>query len=86
LRPNLEESDPEDLIRENENDFRLHLSEIRDVTMGSTSFWSGGATLKLSIRQGEKLKIVCASSEDLNTALQFLKPVLSKPLPASGNL
>ena len=58
LNRRLEDADPEDLIRDNEKNFRLHLSEIRDAAVEPASFWqlSGkqAGRLDLFIRQGEK--------------------------------
>jgi hypothetical protein len=76
----LEEADPEDLIQGNGNNFRLHLSEIRDAVMEPASLFEGGGRLSLSIRQGEKMKLAFVSSHDLKTALQLLPPLLPSTL------
>ena len=76
----LEGADPEDLIRDNEKNFRLHLSEIRDATVEPASLlWLSSkqaGRLNLSIRQDEKMKLDFESPNELRAALQLLTPLL----------
>ncbi len=80
----LEMADPEDLIRENEKNFRLHLSEIREATLEPPSSWrlsgKSAGCLNLLIRQGEKMKLELNSPADVETARQLLAPRLSSIL------
>jgi hypothetical protein len=74
------EADPEDLIRENEKNFRLHLSEIREATLEPPSFWQlhgkQVGQLHLLIRQNETMRLELGSPDDLETARQLLTPLL----------
>ncbi|MGO8837173.1 MAG: hypothetical protein ACLQAH_17795 [Limisphaerales bacterium] len=84
----LAEADPEDLIREDEKNFRLHLSEIREATLGPPSSWrlngKSAGCLNLLIRQGEKMKLELSSPADLETARQLLEPRLPSILQVNG--
>ncbi len=72
----LAEADPEDLIREDEQNFRLHLSEIREATLEPPSVWGfngkQAGRLNLLIRQGEKMKLEFGTPADLEAARQLL--------------
>jgi hypothetical protein len=80
----LEGADPEDLIRENEKNFRLHLSEIRDAIVEPASLFGlsskQAGRLDLFIRQGERMKLDFESPNELRTALQLLTPLLPSTL------
>jgi hypothetical protein len=80
LNRRLAKADPEDLMRENEKNFRLHLSEIREATLGPPSFWrlsgKSAGCLTLLVRQGEKMKLELSSPADVESARQLLAPRL----------
>ena len=71
----LETADPEDLIRDDEKNFRLHLSEIREATMDAVPYWrlsaKSAVRLDLLVRQNEKMKLALATSADVETARQL---------------
>jgi hypothetical protein len=82
-RQRLEERDPEDLFRESEKNFRLHLAEIRDVTIEAPAFYSTNrqaARLDLLVRHGEKIKCEFESTVEVSTAISLLAPLLNGTL------
>ena len=79
----LEEGDPEELLRESENNFKLHLAEIRDAAIEAPAFFqtSGKAgRLNLSVRHGEKIKCEFDDVTEMNEAIHLLAPLLSSTL------
>ena len=80
----LQSDTPENLLRDSEKNFRLHLAEIRQAvlepppTFTSSVKETGRATL--SIRHGEFLKLAFATREDLDAAWQLLAPALASAL------
>ena len=79
----LEDGDPEELLRESENNFKLNLAEIRDAAIEAPAFFqtSGKAgRLNLSVRHGEKIKCEFDNATEMNQAIHLLAPLLSSTL------
>jgi hypothetical protein len=79
----LEEGDPEELLRESENNFKLNLAEIRDAAIEAPAFFqnSGKAgRLNYSVRHGEKIKCEFDNATEMNKAIYLLAPLLSSTL------
>lgn len=80
----LQSDTPENLLRDSEKNFRLHVAEIRQAviepppTLITSGKEIGRATL--NIRQNEMLKLVFATREDLDTAWQLLASALASAL------
>ena len=82
-RKRLEEGDPGELLRENENNFKLNLAEIRDAAIEAPAFFqnSGKAgRLNFSVRHGEKIKCEFDNAAEINKAIHLLTPLLSSTL------
>ena len=82
-RKRLEEGDPGELLRENENNFKLNLAEIRDAAIEAPAFFqnSGKAgRLNFSVRHGEKIKCEFDNAAEINKAIHLLAPLLSSTL------
>jgi hypothetical protein len=79
----LEEGNPEELLRESENNFKLNLAEIRDAAIEAPGFFqnSGKAgRLNFSVRHGEKIKCEFDNDTEMNKAIHLLAPLLSSTL------
>ena len=79
----LEAGDPEELLRESENNFKLNLAEIRDAAIEAPAFFqtSGKAgRLNFSVRHGEKIKCEFDNATEMNNAIHLLTPLLSSTL------
>ena len=79
----LEAGDPEELLRESENNFKLNLAEIRDAAIEAPAFFqnSGKAgQLNFSVRHGEKIKCEFDNDTEMNNAIRLLAPLLSSTL------
>lgn len=82
-RQNLDQQNPEALLRENEGSFKLYLAEIRDAAIESASWLatSGNAgRLVLTVRHGEKIKFEFAGTEPMANAIKLLKSLLGSTL------
>jgi hypothetical protein len=82
----LEEGDPEELLRESENNFKLNLAEIRDAAIEAPAFFqtSGKAgRLNFSVRHGEKIKCEFDNPTEMNEAIHLLVPLLNSTLKVS---
>ncbi|MGA2280830.1 MAG: hypothetical protein ABSG80_11075 [Verrucomicrobiota bacterium] len=82
----LEEGDPEELLRESENNFKLNLAEIRDAAIEAPAFFqtSGKAgRLNFSVRHGEKIKCEFDNDTEMNEAIHLLTPLLNSTLKVS---
>jgi hypothetical protein len=80
---NLDQQDPEDLLRENESSFKLHLAEIRDAAIEPTTFLatSGKAgRLILTVRHGEKIKFEFEKAGEMANAIRLLTPLLNSTI------
>src|SRR5208282_135066 len=79
----LEAGDPEELLRESENNFKLNLAEIRDAAIEAPAFFqtSGKAgRLNLSVRHGEKIKCEFDDAKQIKAAIHLLAPLLNSTL------
>lgn len=82
-RQRLETGDAEDLFHESEKNFRLHLAEIREVTIEApTSFSTNkqAARLTLLVRHGEIIKCGFENIIEVNKAIRVLAPLLNATL------
>lgn len=80
---NIDQQKPEDLLRENENNFKLYLAEIRDAVIEPATFFatSGKAgRLILTVRHGEKIKFEFGNAAEMNNAMRLLTPLLNSTL------
>jgi hypothetical protein len=83
---NIDRQNPEDLLRESENNFKLHLSEIRDASIEPPAFVSTSGKagrLNFSVRHGEKIKCEFDDDTEMNTAIHLLTPLLNSTLKVS---
>jgi hypothetical protein len=79
----IEQQNPEDLLRENENSFKLYLAEIRDAAIDPPTFFSTSGKagrLNLLVRHGEKFKFEFVDAAEMNNAIHLLKPLLNSTL------
>lgn len=79
----LEAGDPEELLRESENSFKLNLAEIRDAAIDAPALFqtSGRAgRLIFLVRHGEKIKCEFDDATQMSTAIRLLAPLLSSTL------
>jgi predicted RecB family nuclease len=77
---------PENLLRDSEKNFRLHLAEIRQAVIepAAASSFSGKEVGRadLTIRQGERLKLAFATRADMDAVWQLLASGFFSPLQA----
>jgi hypothetical protein len=82
----LQSAAPEDLLRDSEKNFRLHLAEIRQAVIepAAASSFSGkeAGRADLTIRQGEKWKLAFAARADMDAIWQLLASGFFAPLQA----
>jgi hypothetical protein len=79
----IERQNPEDLLRENEHNFRLYLAEIRDAVIEAPTFFASSGNvgrLNLLVRHGEKLKFLFENSTEMKNAVCLLAPLLDSTL------
>jgi len=82
-RQHLDEGDPEELFRESEKNFRLHLAEIRDAAIEAPSLFTTigkAGRLNLSVRHGERFRCEFENSAEMNKAIHLLVPLLNATL------
>ena len=82
----LEAGDPEELLRESENNFKLNLAEIRDAAIEApTLFQTSGKAgrLNFSVRHGEKIKCEFDDATEMTKAIHLLAPLLNSTLKVS---
>ena len=77
---------PENLLRDSEKNFRLHLAEIRQAVIepAAASSFSGKEVGRadLTIRQGERWKLAFAARADMDAVWQLLASGFFSPLRA----
>jgi hypothetical protein len=82
----LQSADPENLLRDSEKNFRLHLAEIRQAVIepAAASSFSGKEVGRadLTVRQGERWKLAFAARADMDAIWQLLASGFSSPLRA----
>ena len=79
----IEQQNPEDLLRESEKNFKLHLAEIRNASIEPPSFIStSGKTgrLILLVRHVEKFKFEFKDAADVISAIHLLTPLMGSTL------
>ncbi|MFZ0828165.1 MAG: hypothetical protein WAO02_12140 [Verrucomicrobiia bacterium] len=79
----LEAGDPEELLREGGNNFKLNLAEIRDAAIEAPAIFqtSGKAgRMNFLVRHGEKIKCEFDSAPAMATAIHLLAPLLNSTL------
>jgi len=80
---NIDQQNPEDLLSNSDNNFKLHLAEIRDAAIEPASFLatSGKAgRLLLTVRHGEQFKFEFADPAEMAKAIHWLPPLLNSTL------
>jgi hypothetical protein len=78
-----DESDPEELLRENEKNFKLHLSEIRQAAFEPSAFIAISGKigrLNLTVRHGEEIKCEFDNAAEMNNAIHWLALLLNSTL------
>jgi hypothetical protein len=82
----LQSAAPENLLRDSEKNFRLHLAEIRQAVIepAAASSFSGKEVGRadLTIRQGERWKLAFAARADMDAIWQLLASGSFSPLQA----
>src|ERR1035437_553532 len=82
----LRSADPENLLRDSDKNFRLHLAEIRQAVIepAASSSFSGKEVGRadLTIRQGERWKLAFAARADMDVVWQLLASGCFSPLRA----
>jgi hypothetical protein len=79
----IELQNPEDLLRESGNNFKLYLAEIRDASIDPPAFVSTSGKagrLNLLVRHGEKFKFEFVNAAEVNNAIHLLTPLLNSTL------
>lgn len=82
----IEEVNSDELLRESDANFKLHVSEIRDAFVEPPSRITSSAQagrLKLLVRHGEKFEFGFAEPADINSAIHLLTPLLNSTLRIS---
>jgi hypothetical protein len=79
----LDQEKPEELLRESEKNFRLHLSEIRDAAIEPpATFATGGKAgrLILTVRHGEVFRFEFENGGEMSSAMHLLAPLIHSTL------
>lgn len=79
----LDQQEPEDLLRENDGNFKLHLAEIRDAAIEPSSFLAASGKAGrwlLTVRHGEKIRFEFADAAGMAKAIHLLPPLLNSTL------
>ena len=75
---------PEDLLRENKNNFKVYIPEIRDSTIEPPSFFAlhgkQAGRWNFSLRDGKKMRFEFEKSDELKAALDALPRLLNATL------
>lgn len=74
---------PEELLREDENNFQLYFAEIRDAVIEPPSILANkgkAGRLNLLVRHGEKFKFEFETEKEINNAIRLLTPLLNSTL------
>lgn len=80
---NIAQQEPEDLLRENDHNFKLHLAEIRDAAIEPASFLATtgkAGRLLLTVRHGEKITFEFADASEMAKVICLLPPLLNSAL------
>ena len=78
----LDASDLEDLLRKSSKNFKLHLSEIRDVIIEAPRFFATGRKCQLMffMRQREEITCEFENNGEIDRAIQLLVPIMDSTL------
>jgi len=80
---NIDQQNPEDLLGNSDNNFKLHLAEIRDAAIEPASFLAASGKAGrwlLTVRHGEKFKFEFADAAEMVKAVHWLPPLLNSTL------
>jgi hypothetical protein len=75
---NIDQQNPEDLLRESEKSFKLHVSEIRDAAIEPPALLATrgkAGRLILMVRHGEKIKFEFENAVEMSSAMRLLAPL-----------
>jgi hypothetical protein len=74
---------PEELLRESQQNFRLHLAEIRDAAIEAPTFFSDfgkAGRFILTARHREKMTLEFFNADGVKAAIHLLTPLLNSTL------
>jgi hypothetical protein len=76
--------DPEELLRENKNNFKVYIPELRDSAIDPPSFFAlhgkQAGRWSFSLRDGKKMRFEFENSDELKAALDVLPRLLNATL------
>jgi hypothetical protein len=76
--------DPEELLRENKNNFKVYIPELRDSAIEPPSFFAlhgkQAGRWNFSLRDGKKMRFEFENSDELKAALEVLPRLLNATL------
>jgi hypothetical protein len=76
--------DPEELLRENKNNFKVYVPEIRDSTIESPAWFAlhgkQAGRWNFALRDGKKMRFEFENSDELKAALEVLPRLLNATL------
>jgi hypothetical protein len=80
--------DPEEMLRESKNNFKVYLPEIRDSAIEPPSFFAfhgkQAGRWNFSLRDGKKMRLEFESADELKAALDVLPRLLNATLRVNG--
>jgi len=82
-REHLQELSPDELLRESDANFKLHVAEIRDASLEPPSRITSSAKagrLNLVVRHGEKFELGFGETAELSNAVRLLTSLLNSTL------
>jgi hypothetical protein len=75
---------PEDLLRENKNNFKVYIPEIRDSTIEPPSFFAlhgkQAGRWNFSLRDGKKMRLEFENTDEMKAALDALPRLMNATL------
>jgi hypothetical protein len=75
---------PEELLRENKNNFKVHIPEIRDSTIEPPSFFAlhgkQAGRWNFSLRDGKKMRLEFENTDEMKAALDALPRLMNATL------
>ena len=78
------QTDPEELLRENKNNFKVYIPEIREAVIEPPSFFAmhgkQAGRWNFSLRDGRKMRFEFENSDELKSALDALPRFLNATL------
>ncbi len=80
----LDQADPEQLLHEHKNNFKLYVPEIREAVVEPPTSWAlhgkQAGRWNLSVRDGKKMKFEFETAGEMKTALNLLQQSLNSTL------